>query len=161
MTTPSPSRPKRKPLPRLPPLHSLDPLGPIDLGPAERPTLPHAQFDIEIRHKHWKMLDISMNDRTMNLHSNARTQFWKAAAAEAAAGIDPLDWARVIVWFRFPDNIRRDTSNRQPIVKAIVDGLVVAGVVPDDRDEFVGGQDARRLYPNGPHRVVVQVLKSV
>lgn len=52
-----------------------------------------------------------------------------------------LERARLDVEISFPDRKRRDTHNYMPTVKALVDGLVKAGVLPDD--------DWRHL--TGPH----------
>ena len=43
----------------------------------------------------------------------------------------------VRVTFPVNDNRRRDSDNPAPTVKAIVDGLVLAGVWPDDSPEWV------------------------
>lgn len=52
-----------------------------------------------------------------------------------------LTRARIDVVIDFPDRRRRDTHNLMPTVKPIVDGLVDAGLLPDD--------DTRHL--TGPH----------
>jgi len=57
------------------------------------------------------------------------------------------------VEFRFPNNRRRDTGNLVPTVKALIDGIVDAGVLIDDCDGLVEGPHLRRTYPNGPERI--------
>ncbi|WP_128683426.1 hypothetical protein [Actinomyces qiguomingii] len=52
-----------------------------------------------------------------------------------------LERARIVIESLFPDRRRRDTHNLMPTVKPIVDGLVDAGLLPDD--------DTRHLV--GPH----------
>ncbi|QWY81949.1 RusA-like resolvase [Arthrobacter phage Sicarius2] len=141
-------------------------LKPLEELPALQPDphqlVLHAQFDIDVRALDWQSTRLSANDRLQHYGKNERTQVWKnlAAGAAARANIEPLDWARIVYWVRWPDNVRRETSNLQPAAKAIVDGIVLAGVLKDDRDEIVDGPDPRRIYPNGPHRVVVQLWRK-
>lgn len=129
------------------------------LLPDPRPTELSATFEIPVPGGDWQAVRISANDR---LHRQAEAKLskqWRRMAADVASTWSggPLPWARIVVWYRFPDNIRREVANLQPTTKAIVDGLVDAGVLADDRDEYSGGQDNRRAWPNGPHAVVVQV----
>jgi hypothetical protein len=107
----------------------------------------------------WQESRISANDRYGHFEKAKRTKRWRKAGKLAARDVlpEPLPWARLVVLYRFPDNLRRETSNLQPTSKAIVDGLVDAGVLVDDRDECCDGPDNRRAWPNGPHEVVVQV----
>ncbi|MDU5163480.1 MAG: hypothetical protein E6212_02685 [Actinomyces sp.] len=55
-----------------------------------------------------------------------------------------LTHARVEMEFAYPDRRRRDRSNLAPTVKAIMDGLIDAGLLPDDADRFL----------DGPHTVI-------
>ncbi|UVK62292.1 RusA-like resolvase [Arthrobacter phage NathanVaag] len=152
---------KRTALPKAAPkpLEPLTALGP--LWPDPLPIEHHADIEIDVRLWDWQKTRISANDRLDPREKNRRTQIWRSAAEAAvlAAGIDPLSWARVVYWVRWPDNRKRETSNLQPTAKAIVDGMVDARVLPDDRDEMVDGPDARRIYPNGPHRVIIQLWR--
>ena len=50
-----------------------------------------------------------------------------------------LTHARVEVEFAYPDRRRRDRSNLAPTVKALMDGLIDAGLLPDDADRFLDG----------------------
>jgi hypothetical protein len=66
--------------------------------------------------------------------------------------------AHVTVTFRFPNNRRRDVHNLLPLVaKPIVDGIVGAGILPDDDDKHLVGPDLRRNPENGPYEIVVTV----
>lgn len=134
--------------------------GHIGLLPDPVPLVLATEFEIDMtRFEDWQAGRISANDRYGHREKAKRTKRWRKAGKLAAAGwpSGPLPWARLVVWYRFPDNVRRETSNLQPTSKAIVDGLVDAGVLADDRDEMADGPDNRRVWPNGPHRVVVQV----
>jgi hypothetical protein len=48
-------------------------------------------------------------------------------------------------------------GNYYPTAKAILDGLVDAGVLPDDNDDHVTGPDMRRTRPNGPLQVTITI----
>lgn len=54
-----------------------------------------------------------------------------------AAGVPPCERVKVRVLWCVADRRRRDPSNVMPTQKAVVDGLVDAGVVPDDTPDFV------------------------
>ncbi|WNN95995.1 RusA-like resolvase [Arthrobacter phage Hirko] len=146
ITRPAPFRPADRPTGRRP-----DPV-PLQLV---------AEFPIDLtRLPEWQETRISANDHSYgHFEKSRRTKLWRKAGKLAAAGWDaePLPWARLVVWYTFPDSIRREVANMQPTTKGIVDGLVDAGVLVDDRDEFVDGPDNRREWPNGQHAVVVQV----
>lgn len=45
-----------------------------------------------------------------------------------------LTHARVEMEFAYPDRRRRDRSNLAPTVKALMDGLIDAGLLPDDSE---------------------------
>ena len=59
-----------------------------------------------------------------------------------------LTHARVEMEFAYPDRRRRDRSNLAPTVKALMDGLIDAGLLPDDADRFL----------DGPHTVIADRL---
>lgn len=106
---------------------------------------------------------ISANDR---LHFRAKaklTSTWRTHA-EMQATIDRCGyWTKpvhITVLVRFPTNHRRDVGNYYPTAKAIVDGLVDAGVLPDDNDDHLTGPDLRRERPNGPLRVTVTIEEA-
>lgn len=105
----------------------------------------------------WQKARLSMNDR---LHPQARakrTKLWRLLAAKTAANVSQVPRARVLIYYRFPTNHRREVNNLMPTSKAIVDGLVDAGVFPDDNDKHVIGPDNRREPVNGEHQVIVRV----
>lgn len=73
------------------------------------------------------------------------TRQWRNAAhaRATAAGIPPLRRAHVFVEWLPPDLRRRDPANIAPAAKACVDGLVDAGVLPDDDATHLTGPDLR------------------
>lgn len=151
---------------------TLKPLEPLTALQPDRAVELHAQFDVDVRLIDWQATRMSANDRypTVKIGTRQiqpekvkRTAAWVAAGEKAVrlSRVEPLPWARIVIFVRFPDNTRREVSNLQPTAKGIVDGFVKAGLLPDDRDECADGPDMRRLYPNGPHRVVVQLWREV
>lgn len=85
---------------------------------------------------------MSMNDRMHWRPKAALTALWVEAAQVAG-----LQWRRRTRWKPKPctvqlvvpvrDNRRRDPHNYFATVKPVVDGLVLAGVWPDDTPEWV------------------------
>lgn len=103
---------------------------------------------------------INANDRLHHAPKARLTKAWREAAAWTATSKKLGYWTKpvhITCTIRFPDNIRRDVGNWYPTAKAIVDGLVDAGVLYDDSDTYVLGPDMRREYPNGPARVTVEL----
>ncbi len=103
---------------------------------------------------------INANDR---LHHQAKaklTRQWREAARVAALHIPGrmYDRAHVVCGIRFPDNIRRDVGNWYPTAKATLDGIVSSGrFLEDDDDTRVIGPDMRRIRPNGPPLVRIEI----
>lgn len=116
----------------------------------------------------WQGTRLSANDRYPTVkvsrgrqiqpEKNRRTSHWRELALVKARGLRlGLSRGRVEIVYRYPDNIRREVSNLQPTSKAIVDGLVDAGIFPDDKDGVLVGPDNRRDPVNGPHQVRVLI----
>ena len=59
------------------------------------------------------------------------------------AGLAPMDRAHLVVTLAWHDARRRDANNWQPTAKAIVDGCVDAGALPDDDNAHLIGPDMR------------------
>lgn len=104
---------------------------------------------------------INANQRLHHMQRAILTKAWRRAAESA---IDRLGThrpiykrARIVVAYRFPTNHRREVSNLQPTSKAIVDGLVDAGLLPDDSDAHCVGPDNRRHIPNGDPLVTITI----
>lgn len=100
------------------------------------------------------------------LNANDR-QHWRAKAGRVAVWRDAghtyakvhrlpkLGAAYIIAHLRFPDRRRRDAANYQPTLKAIVDGLVDYGLIPDDSTKHLDGPDIRIGEP------IPQVVKGL
>lgn len=88
---------------------------------------------------------VSLNDRgdrrrTAPTVKNLRMT---AMVRARAAGIGKSERLRLVAWLRFPDARRRDPHNYMPTLKAMVDGFVDAGVLPDDDKHHLQGPDPR------------------
>lgn len=93
----------------------------------------------------------------------ALTETWKHAFAVLArqAKIPPLAWARFEVWpFYRAGTPMPDTGNEAPAVKAAIDGIVAAGVLPDDAGPFVHhiGYNPPQVSPNGRDALILDVI---
>jgi crossover junction endodeoxyribonuclease RusA len=53
------------------------------------------------------------------------------------------DRAHLTVHVGWPDKRRRDVANISPTIKALLDGIVDAGLLPDDDDTHLIGPDLR------------------
>lgn len=81
---------------------------------------------------------------------------WKALGLLLGRGQRPVQTPVVIsYWFRFDDEVHRDSSNYFPTAKAFTDGLVAAGVIPDDNDALVVVTRLGRDWSPGGRRIVV------
>jgi Holliday junction resolvase RusA-like endonuclease len=99
---------------------------------------------------------ISANDRGHWSKNHRKTKQWRqtaqlvASSARNRGHLPLMERARIEVWFTYPTNHRRDVANLHPTVKALVDGVVDAGILPDDNDKHVLGPDCRRDPEKGP-----------
>ncbi|WP_136314442.1 hypothetical protein [Actinomyces procaprae] len=95
---------------------------------------------------------ISANDHRHWRYRHARAKSIRSVAEQTArfTRAPRLERARIVIEILFPDRRRRDTHNLMATAKPIVDGLVDAGLLPDD--------DARHLV--GPHLEASAELSS-
>lgn len=107
---------------------------------------------------------LNANDRIHWSQKAKLTRDWRANAWGAAMCVQmrPTPWlvkAHVVATLHFGDDRRRDVGNYAPTVKAAVDGLVDAGVIPDDSDRYLIGPDLRRGDASGVPRIVLTVTE--
>ncbi|MGV9383578.1 hypothetical protein ACWDRB_47730 [Nonomuraea sp. NPDC003707] len=84
------------------------------------------------------------------------TACWLARAARIPA----MQRARMVAVYEPPDRRRRDPANLYPSWKAVVDGVVDAGVLPDDDSKHLDGpymELSETVHPKG--RLVLYVYE--
>lgn len=86
-------------------------------------------------------------------HHMARAKTVAELRAHAQAELRYLDRphherAHCTVTIHWPDHRRRDAHNYYPTVKALIDGLVDGGLLPDDNDRHLIGPDLRVGNPD-------------
>lgn len=72
-----------------------------------------------------------------------KTRDLRQLAALKARTLPTMDRAHLLVHVGWPDKRRRDADNIRPTLKALIDGIVDAGVLPDDSDAHLIGPDCR------------------
>lgn len=136
-----------------------------DLLP-EPPMDLYVQRTLDTRHIVWKTHQLNSNQRHGKaVYVSPSVRIWRMTALSAFRRIPPVPEgtsSRVVVHFRFPTrHAKREAANYQPTVKAIVDGLVDAGVLPDDSWPHCIAQDAREVRPcTGTLEITVQVFNG-
>lgn len=128
------------------------------MGPMSEPPVLRLELDVraellnanEIRRWHWT--------RIRPLARYWRTLAW-ARARNAWGRKAPLDRARVVVTYHWTDRRRRDPHNWSPTSKALVDGLVDAGLLPDDDLSRLDGPDERGVLGAPKGMVVIEVFE--
>ena len=86
----------------------------------------------------------------------------RAALAATAARIPPMARARITVHVHGRTRARTDPANAYPTVKALIDGLVDVGVLPDDDAAHLDGPDMRlgapdSRLPTGWHKLTINI----
>lgn len=105
---------------------------------------------------------LSANGREHWAVKSRKTKGLRARARVVFRGYPPLGSVHVTAWVQYPTNGRSDPANAYPTVKALVDGMVDAGVIPDDSSKFLAGPDMRRdegLSERGTHRIRLVIEK--
>lgn len=101
---------------------------------------------------------INANDRSRGWRRRKQTltRYWRTVAHQVTDNqlrkgqLHRVERAHIEITVTWPDRHRRDVNNWQPTAKPIVDGLVKAGLIPDDDDTHVTGPDMRRGYYHTP-----------
>lgn len=77
----------------------------------------------------------------------ARLVVWSENGMLRLASVPPvghlMQRAHLTVYIAAPTARRRDAANLHPTVKALLDGMVAYGVLPDDSDAYLVGPDLR------------------
>lgn len=98
---------------------------------------------------------LSLNDRGQTPGSRARRSAIaaqiKADVTKLARNIGSHDWVHVRLHYRPKDRRRRDADNLVATLKPCLDGLVAAGVIPDDTPAHLDWS-APRIHEPTPDR---------
>jgi Holliday junction resolvase RusA-like endonuclease len=78
-----------------------------------------------------------MNQRLHRMQQAKLTAMVRAAARDRFATFPPVGRVEVLMTWTVKDRRRRDAENPVATLKALCDGLVDAGIVPDDTPEFM------------------------
>lgn len=73
---------------------------------------------------------------------------WMAARSQGFI-LKPMEAASVVATIHYPANRRQDPANASPTVKALIDGCVDAGLLPDDDAEHLTRVSFERGEPTG------------
>jgi hypothetical protein len=110
----------------------------------------------------WQKL-YSLNDyRNEHFHKlNAIKREWSNAVELACIWnkIQPVDKCELRFTFIFGDRKRRDPDNYAATVKMIIDGLVMAGILPDDNFNHVVKIEMSIEIQKGVEGVKVEMLE--
>lgn len=78
-----------------------------------------------------------------------RTRWIRHAAALAARGTRQHRQAHVTAYVAYPRANRADPGNAYPTLKAAIDGVIDAGILPDDDHKHLPALTIRRDPPTG------------
>lgn len=102
---------------------------------------------------------LNSNDRLHRQLEAKITKAWREKAAASAKGIPPFaPPVHIIAHIFKPRGGRYDPNNLAPTTKAIVDGLVDAGLLADDSTEYIMGPDHRH-GGKGPAEIVLEIIE--
>jgi Holliday junction resolvase RusA-like endonuclease len=89
----------------------------------------------------------------------AKVEAWKEPVIWIARTLPPIEPPVVVrLHIPFRDKRRRDPHNYcGTLLKSVIDGLVVAGVIPDDSNEFLGHREPVLFVAKGPQTVRLDV----
>ena len=73
---------------------------------------------------------------------------WRATLAYRQAGKPRMEVAHCVATLTYRDRRRRDDHNLGPTLKALIDGVVAAGLLPDDDHDHLTGPDLRVTEPD-------------
>ena len=104
---------------------------------------------------------LNANHRTHWARKARVTRVIRQAAAWCSFEVPLLQRAHVEGVYEPPDKRRRDPANLYPSFKAAIDGLVDAGVLPDDDSAHLVGPDMRLgpVHPGGRLVLIVTELE--
>ncbi|WGH93855.1 hypothetical protein QDX21_03390 [Auritidibacter ignavus] len=113
-------------------------------------TAPSHTLFVPLQQSGW----VNTNHREHWAVRNRKTQEWRTATSWVARSskIGPYQHISVTAHVHKTTNRAYDAHNLLPTAKAMVDGLVDAGVIPDDNNTYLTGPDMRhgKKQPDNP-----------
>lgn len=105
---------------------------------------------------------LSANQRRDLRRQTPDRRAWRDAGLVHAKRVDlpKLQHVHMVAVLRFTDKRRRDPHNYYPTLKALVDGLVDYGLIPDDSHEYLVGPDVR-YGPQAPGKGYGEVVLTI
>lgn len=88
---------------------------------------------------------LNANQRVDLRRQTPHRRAWRDAGRvyAMAAKLPKLQRAHLLAELRFADSRNRDVHNLYPSIKALVDGLIDYGLLPDDSHQYLVGPDLR------------------
>ena len=123
----------------------------------------HTIFIPTPRDRKNKLAWINMNQRLHWAPKAERTRQWRIIARHVAEnkGLPKqLDHVRIIAHVHRTDNRSYDCHNYLPTAKAIVDGLVDYGLLPDDNNDHLEGPDMRRGQKHAQPGITITIKET-
>jgi hypothetical protein len=112
----------------------------------------------------WATEVVSMNARSHWTNTHRQIQALRRRGELAARSSHPpmphFEMATVVVYMRFPDRRRRDIQNYHKTLKALIDGFVDAGLLPDDDSRHLFGFDVRTWIQGFDEEVDANLIMS-
>lgn len=110
----------------------------------------------------WTRPPLTANQRLHWAHKAKITAEIRDLAAWQAKRVPPMTRCRVDLIWKVRDSRRRDVDNVVPTLKAICDGIVDAGVVPDDTPQYMDKRMPQIVrVPNGGPASITVVVTSI
>lgn len=100
---------------------------------------------------------LSLNSRDHWAKKAKHTKTWRAFAAQMAHRYPELAACDVTLTWFVTTTHRRDEDNLYPLLKALCDGLVDAGVVRDDTPDLMGKACRIERAPAGTKRAYMEL----
>jgi crossover junction endodeoxyribonuclease RusA len=109
----------------------------------------------------WSRPPLSLNDRRHRMQEAKIVKDVRAAAAFSFATFPPVPRVEVLLTWQVKDSRKRDDENPVLTLKALCDGLVDAGIVPDDTSEFMVKHMPRIVLVRGEAPCVILDVREV
>jgi len=107
---------------------------------------------------------LNLNDRISYSVRKVKTAAIRYEAYRIAYPLlsEPFGKVRVRVIFRAPDSDRRDfvAGNWAPSIKAALDGIVDAGIIPDDNDDIITEMTLVRGENTPGGQLVIEITEA-